>query len=117
MFHRILRRDISRKGDEIGLLNKEESAFYIPEESVEEEPPKMEWSPPTMEILPDVIEDDTPPEVLEEEIKKLQIKLNRRRSSIPYLGNLVIDETPVIVETVEVPVLENKKKIVPKYRS
>jgi hypothetical protein len=110
MFHRILRREVSKKGDEIGLLNKEESAFYLPEES-EEEPPKMEWS------INEEPEDDTPPEVLEEEIKKLQIKLNRRRSSIPYLGNLVIDETPVIVETVEVPVLENKKKIVPKYRS
>jgi hypothetical protein len=111
----MLRRDKSMKIDEVALLSKESNEFVLPEEAQEEdETPKVEW---TNEETPEEKEDDPTFEELEEELEKLQLKLNRRRSSIPYLGEINIGDS-IELKTVLVPVEQEqpRKKIVPKFR-
>ena len=110
----MLRRDKSMKIDEVALLSKESNEFVLPEEAQEDETPKVEW---VNEETPEEKEDDPTFEELEEELEKLQLKLNRRRSSIPYLGEIKIGDS-IELKTVLVPVEQEqpRKKIVPKFR-
>jgi len=132
MFHRILRREPSRiqvqpQEDTITLIEdyqeqdqeKEEIAVYIPE------PPQIE--PPKVieekeEENEEIDEEEKTPEELEEEIKKLNKKLKKRLSMTGYLGKIEIDETPVVVKTIEVgtpttPSLQKNKKYTQKFKT
>ena len=56
-------------------------------------------------------------EEIEEQINALKYTLHRRRSSIPYMGEIKIVDETMEIKRIEIPVEQPKKKIVPKYRS
>ena len=110
-----LRRNISKK-----LIMEEEEtpkqpllSSITPEEEPDE-PEEEQIEEPLEE--PKEIKTKTDEEI-EEQISVLKHTLHRRRSSIPYMGEIKIVDETIEIKRIEIPVEQPKKKIVPKYRS
>jgi hypothetical protein len=108
------------------FLRRNKSKKIIVEDEETPKQPLLEQStyePEEEEPLdePEEVKDKTDDEI-EQQINALKHTLNRRRSSIPYMGEIKIVDENVEIKRIEIPILKEeedkpKKKITAKYRS
>ena len=105
------------------FLRRNKSKKIIVEDEETPKQPLLMDEPVDVEPLeeqeePEEVKDKTDDEI-EEQINALKHTLHRRRSSIPYMGEIKIVDEKVEIKRIEIPVEEDKpkKKITAKYRS
>jgi len=96
----------------------EQSTYEPEEEEPLDEPVKVS---PYYSFQEEEVKDKTDDDI-EEQINALKHTLNRRRSSIPYMGEIKIVDENVEIKRIEIPIIKEeedkpKKKITAKYRS
>jgi hypothetical protein len=108
------------------FLRRNKSKKIIVEDEETPKQPLLLDEPVDVEPLeeqeePEEVKDKTDDEI-EEQINALKHPLNRRRSSIPYMGEIKIVNENVEIKRIEIPIIKEeedkpKKKITAKYRS
>jgi uncharacterized membrane protein YgaE (UPF0421/DUF939 family) len=108
------------------FLRRNKSKKIIVEDEETPKRPLLEQStyePEEEEPLDEPVEvKDKTDDEIEQQINALKHTLNRRRSSIPYMGEIKIVDENVEIKRIEIPILKEeedkpKKKITAKYRS
>jgi hypothetical protein len=108
------------------FLRRNKSKKIIVEDEETPKQPLLEQStyePEEEEPLDEPVEvKDKTDDEIEQQINALKHTLNRRRSSIPYMGEIKIVDENVEIKRIEIPILKEeedkpKKKITAKYRS